>query len=398
MIPRDALSIIPSPGDLLIDASDVERVTVWLRECTRGDILVITSESSGCGVSTMIRSLESSLSNEIAFFTDEPFGYGLRTILGQKKIILIDPLDEYMADQAKQMKVSSIFDTRPLPIVVTGIRRRVSRAKIDDIFGTVSKRKGVTKLHIPAPPRELAFRILSRLGVQDPGPAWDASKGDFRHCLSTLMMPDTDQRTSVQFVRDSIPDGIPALSKLLAPPGEEITYSDTVRMVDSDINLIMDGVFENYTDGVDQTDFETIEKVLDSLDVCDRLQTSVYSDPSSEYPEISGSLSGVQWMRCHVTTPITKHGTVWAKENHKYTKMKLRKYLTTQGIHPDTIDTIRRIACQRDDTISDRPTFPNSKRLIQAYGSKAVWNATRLWIKTATAAGYTKTRHEDSIL
>ena len=379
--------VIPEPDDLLILKQDVDVVLRWMETCQRGDVLVITQESPGCGVSTMLRSLERSLSSEIVFHIDSPIGHGLRTVLGQKKIIMIDPLDEYLLDQAKNQRISSLFDTRPLPIIIAGIHRRVSRAKIDDSFSTVRARAGVTRLHINAPTLERASTFLKKTGMSKDSieSVWKESCGDFRHCLASNSMPDMpDSRVATQFVRESIPDGLQALRVLLDTPSQ--TYPESVRMVDGDINLLIDGVFENYTDGIGN--LEAAGGILDVLTTADALQAYVYHDPSSEFPEISGALAGIQWLPCVVKgNSITKHGTVWAKENHKHTKTKLYRQITSRGVHPETIAYIRSIGCSGQ--------VIETANLIHAYGEKTVWNATRLWMKTATVARYTKARHEE---
>jgi hypothetical protein len=141
------------PRDRLVLAeSDVAAVVAWIEGCRQGDVLVMTSDGPGIGVSTMLSTIERETPS-IAY-VDAPDGDSQRTVLGQKKILVIDPLDEYMTEQSKQKRVTRYLETRPLPIIVTGIRRRVSKAKVDDISRTVAKRQGVTKIHIAAPPRD----------------------------------------------------------------------------------------------------------------------------------------------------------------------------------------------------------------------------------------------------
>jgi hypothetical protein len=369
-------------SQLVIPKDRVDTIADWVHACTPGDVLVITSEVPGCGVTTMLETLERG--DHITYIRDPTqCGYGTKTVLGEKKILLIDPFDEYIIDQTKQKRVMEQLDERTLPIIVAGIRRRVSKAKIDDAFGTIAKRKRVTTVHIEKPDRDTAINILKSLGIVNPGAIWDESGGDFRHCIESSSMPQTEDAS---FVRECIPDGIEALTRLLSR-SDSRAYKDTVRMTDGDINLLIDGVFENYTSGIDSLD--TASDVLDILERCDVMQNYIYHDPSSEYQEISGLLAGVQYLPCCVTKHITKHGTIWAKENHKYTKAKLVRYLKSRGLCMDDASCIREMVCQDPGT--------QTPRLTDAYGSKAVWNATRLWMKRASAAGYTKKRHEDLI-
>lgn len=373
------MDVIPAVSDLLIAPESVQAVQSWLDECRPGHVLVITSASPGCGVTTMLASLDRARS-DVAMYRDEPLGSGWFTVLHQKKIQVIDPLDEYMADQSKQKHVTSIIEQRRVPIIIMGIRRRVSRAKIDDAFGTISKRKGVTRLHIPAPETDRAVSILGRLGIENAKGVWDACRGDFRHCLASTQMPDSTD--PARFVKTTFPDGLEALTCLLGPP--QHTYPDAVRMTDGDVNLLIDGVFENYTDGV--ASIEDAGSVLDALEAVDSMQEYIYHDPSSEFPELSGILAGIEFLPVHVQRDITKHGTVWAKENHKYTKAKLYRGITARGIHPETIAWIREFVCHHPAT--------QAPRLAEAYGASTIWNASRLWMKTASRASYTKARHE----
>jgi len=329
----------------------------------------------------MLRSIDASR-NDICMYRGEPIGSGVQTVLGQKKIIVIDPLDEYIADQTRQKHVSSIMTGRPVPLIITGIRRRVSRAKIDDAFETVVKRQGVTRLHIPTPEASKAVALLTSLGVRDAERVWYASRCDFRHCLVSNISSDDADTDVTMNVKSTFPDGLEALTCLLSEP--QHSFPEAVRMADGDINLLIDGVFENYTHGTES--FDTISDILDALTVVDTMQAYVYHDPSSEFPEIAGILGGIEFLPCRVTTTIKKHGTVWAKENHKYTKAKLMRYIKSQGIDHETVAWIRDMVCR--DAASSTP------RLVEAYGSKTVWNATRLWMKSASRASYTKARHE----
>jgi hypothetical protein len=371
------------PRDCLVTAeSDVAAVADWVGECRKGDVLVITSDGPGIGVSTMLRTIEHETPS-IAYVDDAPDGDGRYTVLGQKKILVIDPLDEYMTEQSKQKRVTRYLETRPIPIIVTGIRRRVSKAKVDDISRTVARRQGVTTLHIPTPPRERVIVALTQYGVENPEALWDASGGDFRHCLEAWSMSQIGDAApdNTSFRRDFIPDGIEALTTLLSTPTQ--TYPEAVRMAEGDINLIVDGIFENYLDGI--TSIDQSSDILDILQGCDALQYHVYHDPSSEFPEMGGLLAGVEFLPCCVTKHITKHGTIWANENHRYTKAKLLRYLGIRGIDYTTAAAIRGMVCHDQHT--------QAPRLAAAYGEHVVWNATRLWMKSAAAASYTKTRH-----
>lgn len=372
-IPRDRL---------VIAESDVATVADWVIGCRKGDVLVITGDGPGIGVSTMLSTIEHETPS-IAYVTDAPDSDSVRTVLGQKKILIIDPLDEYMAEQSKQKRVTRYLDTRPLPIIVTGIRRRVSKAKVDDISRTVAKRRGVTTVHISTPPRDRAIDALKRCGVEDAGALWDASGGDFRHCLEAWSMSQVGNHdaSATPFVRDMIPDGLDALTTLLSAPSQ--SYPDAVRMADGDISLLVDGIFENYLSGIESV--HASSDILQILQMCDTMQCHVYHDPSSEFPEIGGLLAGVEFLPCCVATRLTKHGTIWANENHRYTKAKLIRYLGIRGIDYTTAAAIRGMVCH--DQRAHAPRFAD------AYGDQVVWNATRLWMKTAAGAGYTKSRH-----
>jgi len=375
-----------APSDLIIDETSVAAVEAWLGACVSGDILVLTSESPGCGISTMLRVFQTHMKDRISMLYDEPLGFGSKTVLGQKKIIVLDPLDEYMTDQTKQRRAISLVEQRRVPIIITGIRRRVSIARVSDMFGTVAKKKGVTMLHIPTPDRDRVIEILTKHGIKDPASMWDSSGNDFRHCLAAASM----SASTTTCVRTIAPDGLEALSRLLQKARPQDTFADAARMADGDIHLLIDGVFENYARGVDHggTDFDTVHTVLDVLATCDQLQQYVYHDPSSEFPEIAGMIGGIEFLPIDVgaSSSIKKHGTVWAKENHKHTKQKLHRVLTSQGIQPDTLPYIRDMVFK--DTATQAP------RLAKTYSPQIVWNATRLWMQGARDAGYTKARHD----
>jgi hypothetical protein len=216
--------------------------------------------------------------------------------------------------------------------------------------------------------------------VENPEALWNASGGDFRHCLEAWSMSQIGD-DDASFLRDSIPDGIEALTTLLSAPTQ--SYPDAVRMADGDINLLVDGIFENYLDGIESV--EDSSDILDVLQGCDAMQCHVYHDPSSEFPEMGGLLAGVEFLPCRVTKRITKHGTIWANENHRYTKAKLIRYLGIRGIDYTTAASIRGMVC--------RDQHRQAPRLAAAYGDQVVWNATRLWMKSAAGASYTKSRH-----
>jgi len=380
-----------APSDLVIDQTDVQTVERWLESAERGHVLVITSESPGCGVSTMLRVLARHMSDRLALLYDEPLGFGTHTVLGHKKVLVLDPLDEFVMDQTKQRRALSMVEERRIPIVITGIRRRVSMARVSDMFGTVAKKEGVTFLHIPTPDRTRALEALAKHGVPNAEQVWDASAYDFRHCLAAASVPnDGPDDTPVSRLRSCIPDGLDALKRLLQSPRPGDTFADAMRMAEGDVNLLIDGVFENYTRGIvddSSSNFETIHAVLDILSACDHLQHYVFHDPSSEFPEIGAMLGGVQFLSVDIgSANVKKHGTVWAKENHKHTKKKLLRLLTSHGIHPDSIPYIRSIVCTDPST--------QAPRLAKAYDPSIVWNATRLWMHRVRGSGYTKARHD----
>jgi hypothetical protein len=334
--PRDA----PTLDTLVIEREVVDRTLSWVR-CPPAKGILVLWHPLGCGVSTMLRLIEHNVQDSTAFVWDVPTrgaGGGSRhTVLGQTKIVVVDDVDHYFGtDQNHTKKLLSCLEKRPLPIVVAGGHRRVTRAKVTKLL---RRSTDDVVIEVPPPSLEAIDRVLRPLGVVDPQGVLERCGGDFRHAYEWTVNGQQGH------TKDVVLDGLPALEYLLRHPDAssipEMPYRDVSRMVDGDASMLVDGTFENYLHarglgGHSSDPLDAAASVLDILEQCDVMHSRVYLDPSTEWPEVAACLAAVRFIVTPGTTApgaksIKTFGSVWANTNHMYARKNYVRRLGVAG-------------------------------------------------------------------
>jgi hypothetical protein len=364
-----------SVDDILINAESIDSIRTWL---LHGDgICVVSQEQTGCGVSTLLTLLAETLSDSIDVLQTLDTGTtSTMTVLGQKKVLVIDPLETLlMADQVASRALPSMLANPPVPILISGFQRRVSVAKLEDMLKKC-KHKPITRIHIPPLQDERVYTFLASLGCQDPKAVWKESGGDLRHSIMSL------GNTSI---KDRLPDGAEGLHEILSGTSTR-SYADMIRVIENDPTIMMDGLFENYVHGTN--DPAVCGDVLDAISATDLFHTHQYNTTVHDMvDDIYGVLAGIAYMGIRLNKPIHTFGTVWARENHKYSKVALMKKIMRENASmvPENLPHMRRMIY----------TDPERQvpRLAASYGDKSIWNVTRLWPQSARLEKYTTSKH-----
>jgi hypothetical protein len=365
-----------SVDDILINAESIDSIRTWL---LHGDgICVISQEQTGCGVSTLLTLLTETLSDSIEVLHTLDTGTTSKmTVLGQKKVLVIDPLETLlMADQVASRALPSLLANPPVPILIAGFQRRVSFAKLEDMLKKC-KHKSITRIHIPPLQSDRVCTYLASLGCSDPQAVWKESGGDLRHSIMSL------GNTSI---KDRLPDGAEGLHEILSGTSTR-SYADLIRVIENDPTIMMDGLFENYVHGTN--DPVVCSEVLDAISATDLFHTHQYTTTVHDMTDdIYGVLAGIGYMGIRLNKPIHTFGTVWARENHKYSKVALLKKIMRENapfMNMENIPHMRHMIY----------TDPEGQvpRLASSYGDKSIWNVTRLWPQSARLEKYTTSKH-----
>ena len=358
--------------DLLLDRDQIQQVREWLLHGT--GIMVLTQEQTGCGASSMVALLLDELQDRVHAIESVDAGAGRMSVLGQRKVILLDPLETVLGDQTLSKKLPDLIATPRVPILIAGFKRRITVSKLDDLLKKC-KSAPVTRLRLRGIPDTIAHAHLAALGCADPKHVWTKSGHDLRHAVLSL-------RSS--HLKEHLPDGTEGLRAVLEGC-EGRSYADMVRIVENDPTIMLDGLFENYINAV--PDIQAAADVLETLGTAEIFAAQRYAGTDDIQPEVYGTLAGIGFLNGGMTLnkPIEKFGTYWARENHRHTKKNLARGVSMSGAHPDDLPYIREMLYANPDA--------QAPRLAALYGEKQVWDMTRLWTQSARAVKYTSSRH-----
>jgi hypothetical protein len=355
---------------LLLDPDFIENVVSWIKTAHEG-VLLIHQSQVGAGVTTMLDLLEEQIQT-VSFLHTLDIGSGKINVIGQRKILVLDPFDCDIVDATRMKKIQTIIDGRLAPIIIAGFHRRGTLAKLS----TILKKSIVTDIRVPKIDDTRAVEYLQTLGHPDATTAWKRSGGDLRSCIESLSIGD---------VRERLPDGVDALRTLLSTPDRP--FSDMCRVAEGDSTIMIDGMFENYIHAVDNDDLVSVSNALEIIEKCDGLQTLMYRYPNIEvHDQIAALVAGVS-STCNVnsTKPIEKYGTVWARRNHAIVKAGVQKSVSMEGLHPDTIPFIRDMLFRGGD---------RAVQTLQDIHPDTLWKITTLWPRGQKKALYTKKKHQ----
>jgi hypothetical protein len=361
--------------DLLLDRDQIAEVKDWL---LHGEgICVLTQEQTGCGVSTMISMLLKTLEDRVHPITCVEHGTNTMSVLGQKKVMVLDPLECVLMDQSVSRKVPALLADPKIPILIAGFKRRISIAKLEDMLKKC-KSVPIKRLHIEGIRDEDAHRFLASKGCTNPEHVWKESDHDLRHSLMSIQSAS---------IKERLPDGIDGLRELLEGSSTR-TYREMVRVIEHDPTIMLDGLYENYIHGIPSSggDMRICDNVLDAIGLSDIFAANRFTSTCYDMqPEVYGTLAGIGYMGLRLRKKIETFGTMWARENHRHSKQALLRKVSLAGAHKDDLPFIRSMLYQNPET--------QAPRFAALYGDKALWDITRLWTRSAREMKYTSSRH-----
>lgn len=367
---------------LVLDRETVARVKAWLDQPAG---IAVVWHPMGCGVTTMLRLLERQVADRVAFLWEIPNTMGSKhTVLGQRKILVLDGIDHFFGtDPNATKKFLECLEARAVPILLAGGHRRVTKAKV----GRAMSSQDVV-IQVPALSDEAVVRVLGPF-TSDPLGLFARCSRDFRHAYACATSGIAEEHS----IKDMLPDGLPALEYLLRHPDcqlPEMPYEHVCRIVDGDVNMLVDGVFENYV----HAPGARLDAVLDLLGSGDIMHARVYIDPSTEYPEIAALLAGT---RSFVATKgtarkaIKTFGSTWANTNHMFAKRHHLRALSLAG-HRDSPRPFMDLHMMRRMLLSDVPGQAPRMHAMLGDNDTALWHLfSQVW-KSARRQGpsYTK--------
>jgi hypothetical protein len=372
--------------DLVLDRDTVERVKAWL-DRPRG--ILVLWHPLGCGVSTMLRAMERQVSDRVAFLWELPEVVGsTRTVLGQRKVLVLDGIDHHFGtDPNATKKFLQCLETRAVPIILAGGHRRVTKAKVTRALASDD-----TVIQVPPLSDEAVVKALGPL-TRDPLALFERCSRDFRHAYACASGGIDDERA----IKDMLPDGLPALEYLLrhanAAHMPDMPFGHVCRIVCGDINMLTDGLFENYVHAVD--DPEASNVILDLLQHCDTMHARVYTDPSSEYPEMAACLAGVR--TCVSTRARRRHrdiktfGSTWANTNHMFAKRHHLRALSLAGAGRSCPRPLLDLHMMRRMLLSDLPSQAPRMHALLDRSDTALWHLfSQVWKSGRQGPSYTK--------
>ena len=243
---------------------------------------------------------------------------------GSRKIILLDPCDALMTDQASSPAVLEYLrkSTR-MPVVCTGFLKRSTGAKILD---ALKKNPGrvVTTFEFPRVTDERAILELRKTGIDDSEAVrvWAQSHGDLRSALGIAA-------AGFKGARDVVVDGVQAIEAILYGPKGIV---EAAGIVSGDIGMVGSGIFENYPRAV--RDIDACAKIADNFSVADIFEESMYANQiwALADPCAAMSTTPVLFSDTSKRVIIQKYGTVWSKNNTGRSKEKRLRALRSAGI------------------------------------------------------------------
>ena len=393
-----------STDDLLVDAASVAACKQWIRDC-RDQIgcrraLIVTSPSTGMGITTMIRlacaeegaepvCVSTNIPKLKVFLAD--VAASATTVEGRSKILIIDPLDAVLAEPSGAADIAEYCKAGSrIPMIFAGMRMRSSVAKLHDCVHPKLYEKTV----LAVPPIDTAAALaLLRTAAASVGstvpiePLW---KGDIRNALAAVTLDVSNA------AKDDVCDGVDAVRRALCD--DSLTIRDAIRMHEGDVSMITSGTHENYLRTGQSID--TCCAMSETYSLADIMEERMYQTQRWELGDVQiavaaggpvAYLDKAASQRTH-NLDLSKFGTIWSRNNNQRTKEKafraIRDALMERGMggaaRIDGIATLRHIILasvssgRLDDAAARLGDLPNEMVLA----------IMRLW-----KCGYTQAHH-----
>lgn len=312
----------------LLDHSRVNDVREWLTRASKGDILLLRTQTSGCGLTSMLTVLLAETQCEQVALKNtstriktliEDAGMTLYTALERKKkIIVFDPIDALFAGEPMASSdILSVLEDPPLPVICMGFLQRSSLARILD---TLNKKIPYTMIEFPHIRDDVAMTALTTLFPNTEKDivltVWKNAHGDFRAAKSALQMGDERN------MKDIVCDGLDALKKILFSSG--IQLRDCIQYHHGDPQMLTMGVFENYH--LTNPAIDVCSIVSDSFSKANIVEERIFGNQEFQLSDFHASLSvgyaAAYLPKTDKPPPIHKVGSLWSRANNQRSKEK----------------------------------------------------------------------------
>ena len=362
-------------SELFLDTSLCERVKTWLRETSKG-FLVITASQRGCGITSMIECFVRELSIDPVWIHQpiraaksflEDATKNRRTALGLKKVLVIDPFDAVCVEPSCATDLVEFLKkgSCAIPIILTGHYLRVNTSKVQDILKKVSDDR-VTSIHFPPLDDTKIIEFLGSGGEN----LWLSSGKDLRNSLQAKQFGGGMNAT-----KDQRCDGFDAITSLVTSV-PKLSLRDGARLVEGDASMIAGGIFENYPSW---STFDACTRISNSMSAADLFEKAMYSKNAwvLSGPQ-SVCVAGVTLERpAKPLKTMQKYGTVWSRENNKKTKEKTLKTasLGVPGLGAEDLGCLRCVmqAALKKGELDVLVSF------AKHYGADTLLSLMRLW-------------------
>lgn len=319
---------------MLLDKAVYEDLKQWISTARRGDLAVVKSHSTGCGITTLLHAVidecqcdamiaapSSTTHKRLKDYFSDVSKSSITALTKRKKVIVLDPVDALLSDPTTAMDtLEYVKKVEKLPTVCAGFSRRASLAKVLDSAG-----KNVRIFEFPKIQDEVAIPHLHQLFENVPRSVirdtWNASEGDLRACIASLEM-----NLGGSTLKDTTCDGVDAIRRILYD--KTLTIADAVRLYEGDSQLIEMGVFENYPPAAITP--EECLNVSEAFECADFLDESIHGkqhwdlEPYHAYYIAANTAVALSkaHKKGHKIPSLDKVGTMWSRMNNQRGKMK----------------------------------------------------------------------------
>lgn len=314
--------------DLVLDQTIVDTFRQWVRESTRRDVAVISSELPGCGITTMIKCvcaeesidpvhMATSIPQARAFLKDAsrcPV-----SALGFKKILVVDPMDAVCFEPLCAADLTEFIKSAKtkIPLIFAGHVQRSSASKLVDALKTTPP-SVITRFHFPRidDTKALLYLAMYRTLIASSAHVRSAWQGDFRNALNAIRL-DVPRAN-----KDVFCDGLVALQKLLTDPS--MTFREALRLHSNDISMLSAGVHENYL-LVPTQSIESCADLAECFSAGDVFDTEMYAHQKWELggaqSACTAGATAVLSAKAVPKTQFSKFGTMWSRGNNQRSKV-----------------------------------------------------------------------------
>lgn len=397
----------------LLSQTELGALRTWLREGSGGPAIVVSPP--GVGMTTAVRLVTAELGFETLWLSQghaavktliERAVTSVVAVNGKKKLVVVDDFDAtdtLLVSQLSAMTAPAASVKRP-PVLCMGHATRHSK-----IFDGVARKWPCFKFSRPSVKAMAQYvkRIADKEGIAIEDARVEQmcrdAKCDMRSVLNAIEMlglkkscdqpPASTDDTSDGFLKDEFDDGMDVVDRILR--GEVSTVHECVQLTSMDTPVVTMGVFENYTDAMqDVRDCIVVSDMMSSADEFDKRAYSKQAWDLLDYHAVMSTAPAAvgthKRKKSGVVVKPEKFGIVWSKISNQSAKLKnyraVCQAMQHAGFGPLGIadlghlrDMVARATTDRDAAMLERVA-----RGLDAQGVLALMRLWKTGYKTST--------------